>query len=123
MPRMGERYPIPGLKATWKVPSRRKVAVGRLSSTDIRLVDISVAGALVESVPNRNVDVGSRLTWELNGCKGVVEVRNVREEDGRAFYGVSYFSMDDDLRALVNRVVEKVRKDHNLSTQWERRVF
>lgn len=120
---MGDRYPIPGLKATWFAPRGRKFLKGKGFAVAIRMVDISVAGALIETAHNPNIKVGSRLEWELNGCAGVVEVRNCRQEDDKCYYGVSYFRMDGDQKALVHKVVAKVREDNNLTTQWEHRKF
>ncbi len=119
MPRMGERYAIGGLHATWFIPK----AFGRSTPTPVKLIDISVAGALVEAPLSKHLHVGSRIKWELNNLNGVVEIRNVREVDGVGQYGVSYFRLDHDLSLLVNRVVEKVREENNLSTTWERRSF
>ncbi len=123
MPRMGERYTIPGIKATWYVPRRRLGVKAKPTPQKIKLVDISVAGALVESVPNAAVEVGSRLRFVLDGTEGVAEIRNVRLVDGLAYYGISYFSMDDDQKSLVHRVVSKVREANDLTSQWERRKF
>lgn len=119
MPRMGERYPIGGLHATWMVPK----ALSRTTKTSIKLVDISIAGALVEAPLSKNIKVGSRIKWELNGLGGVVEIRNIREVDEMGHFGVSYFSIDHDLSQLINRVVEKVREENALNTAWERRTF
>ncbi len=121
---MGERYPIPGIKATWYVPRRRMKVKAKPTAQDVKLVDISVAGALVEAEANEAIEVGARLRWELNGTEGVAEVRNIRKnEDGLWFYGISYFRMDPEQKALVHRVVSKVRAANNLTSQWERRSF
>lgn len=120
---MGERYPIPGIKATWYVPRRRMKVKAKPTAQDVKLVDISVAGALVEAERNEAIEVGSRLRWELNGTEGVAEVRNIRESGGLYYYGISYFRMDPEQKALVHRVVSKVRAANNLTSQWERRNF
>ncbi len=120
---MGERYTIPGIKATWFVPGRGLKRLSRPQAETIKLIDISVAGALVEAESNTGIEVGSRLQWELNGTEGVAEVRNVRVVDGVTLYGISYFRMEDEQKALVHRVVAKVREANNLTSQWERRHF
>lgn len=106
VPRMGERYEIDGLHATWLVPK----ALGRTSATKVKLIDVSVAGALVEAPLSKHLKVGSRITWELNGLSGAIEIRNVREVNGVGHFGVSYFRLDDELGDLINRVVKKIKE-------------
>ncbi len=123
-PRLSPRYPIPPLKATWFPPSRRKLsrAVGPV---EVRLVDISIAGALLEGPFNDRLVEGSRLRIEFGTADGIAEIRNARpsEHKGMSYYGVSYFRMSDEMRDLVHGVVGKIRDDNNLSTVWERRNF
>ncbi len=109
VPRMGERYEIDGLLATWFIPK----SFGRTSATKVRLLDVSVAGALVEAPLSKHLQVGSRITWELNGLRGAIEIRNVREVDGIGHYGVSYFSLSSELGELINKVVKKVKQSHS----------
>ncbi len=123
-PRITPRYPIPPLRATWHAPSRRRIGP-RTSSVEIRLVDISIAGALLIAPSNDRLETGSRLKIEFGDTDGVAEIRNVRpcDHEGFSYYGINYFRMSDEMRELVHGVVAKIRADNDLTTSWERRDF
>ena len=123
-PRITPRYQIPPLRATWHAPSRRRIG-GRTHATEVRLVDISIAGALLIAPANSKLETGSRLKIEFGDTDGIAEIRNVRdsEHDGFSYYGINYFRMSDEMRQLVHGVVAKIRAENDLTTSWERRDF
>lgn len=122
-PRISARYPIPALKATWFAPGRR-IGSGS-SSVEIRIVDISVAGALIEAPTNKKIKLGTRVKMEISGHDGTAEIRNMRlaERYALSYYGITFLRMSPELEALVHSVVGKVRSEHDLTTVWERRSF
>lgn len=100
-PRLAERQPIQG-EAVWLPPSRRKLLKGTPRAVQANIVDLSVGGALITSPVNRNISIGSKIRFMINGADGIVEVRSVRPASERvAYYGVSFFRMSDQLRAEV----------------------
>lgn len=122
-PRISPRYPIPPLKAIWYPPARR--LVGSPAAVEVRLVDISVAGALIQGPHNKRLSVGSRIPIEFQGTEGIADVRNIRPSEHRdsSYYGISYFNMSPEMSELVHAVVRRIRSENDLTTLWERRKF
>lgn len=118
-PRLSERYRA-SAEVVIHVPSRRKVMKGSPKAIEADVLDLSVAGALLVLPEGSTPDVGVRMKFELNGCAGVAELRNSRPASADSVYfGVSFFSMSDELRDEIFRLVGNVRSGVD-TAQWER---
>jgi hypothetical protein len=118
-PRLSERYRA-NAEVIWHVPSQRRLGKGKQVPVAADLLDLSVAGALLSSLNNSKITVGMRMRFELNGHIGVAEVRNCRPAGERAsYYGVSFFSMTEELENEIFDLVAKVRSE-DLELLWQR---
>lgn len=118
-PRLSERYRA-SAEIVIHIPSRRKVMKGSPKPVQADVLDLSVAGALLVVPEDTVADIGIRMKFELNGCAGVAELRNFRPASADStYYGISFFSMTDELRDEIFRLVANVRSgvDPDL---WER---
>lgn len=118
-PRISERYRATA-EAVIHVSSRRKVMKGSPKPVEAQVLDLSVAGALVTVPDDTRADIGSRMKFEINGFVGVAELRNFRPASAdRSYFGLSFFSMSDELRDEIFRLVANVRRGIDAEV-WER---
>lgn len=113
-PRIAERYAIPGLPAVWYAPSRRKKLTGKAAAIDVRIVEISTAGFMVEAPSNKRIEIGSRIKMNFHGVEAIIEVCNMREEGhpekgGTSVYGVSFYRVTSEFEVLVASIVHKLQ--------------
>lgn len=118
-PRLSQRYRA-SAEVIIHIPSRRKVMKGSPKAVEADVLDLSVAGALLAVPEGTIADIGIRMKFELNGCAGVAELRNFRPASADStYYGVSFFSMTDELRDEIFRLVANVRSGVDTDL-WER---
>ncbi len=118
-PRLSQRYRA-SAEVVIHVPSRRKVMKGNPKPVDADVLDLSVAGALLVVPEGIMADIGIRMKIELNGCAGVAELRNFRPASADStYFGISFFSMTDELRDEIFRLVANVRSGVEAEV-WER---
>lgn len=111
-PRLSARYRIDGLELTWSPKSGRLTASSKGKEVPAKVIDLSVAGALLVAPANRHVEPGVRVPVRIGNSTGVAEVRSIRKASipGMVFYGVAFTQMSKGLAANVNAVVERIRK-------------
>lgn len=108
-PRLSGRYRA-AADVVWYPPRRRVVVKPKPVAVRAYLLDISVAGALLESFTNPRINVGRRIRFELNHLQGLAEIRNIRPSgEQTSYYGVAFFSLSTPLRTEVHDLVGRVR--------------
>ncbi len=113
-PRLAERYETPALQASWYPPSRRKALTGRAAAVDIRIIELSLTGMMVEAPANKKVVEGVKLRLAFHGTEAIVQVENVRdhehpERQKEQVVGLSIFRSSEEFEALVNDAVHKLQ--------------
>lgn len=114
-PRLAERYATPPLSAIWYAPSRRGSIGSKTVAADIRIVEISISGLMLEAPLNKKLRIGSRVRLRFNGTESLVEVRNLRPHDNpernkEQIVGVSFFRSSAEFESLVGAIVFRLRQ-------------
>lgn len=116
--RIGERVRVRGVSVEWRPDRKRK---RRAAPVQAEVVDVSVAGALLRAPIDKDLGPGCDVVLRYRTDATVARVRSIAPSpDGTAAYGVEFLVVGDDLRALVDELLEAHRPlaRERWSTSW-----
>ena len=112
MPRLSVRYRVAGIGIDWIAPQGGRVLPNRKKMVEAKLLDLSVAGALVRAPKSSAIKTGSQIDICLSGEAGIVQVRNMRTgDDGLVLYGVVFHRISPALEAAIYDGIARLRND------------
>jgi len=96
----------------WTAPQGGRVLPNRKKTVDAELLDLSIAGALVEAPASSAIKTGDHINICLSGEPGTVQVRNIRTgDDGLVLYGVVFLRISPALEAAIYDGIARLRND------------
>jgi len=125
-PRLSDRFSVNDLSFTFTVPNARKLFGKKSAQLPMRVVDLSVAGALVLGPHLETIRTGTRVQFIHNGQQGSAEVRHVRPTQDvpgmtdAAYYGLVFINLTEDMKGLIfdQMSVRRGKKDPELNDLW-----
>ena len=121
MPRLSVRYRVAGIGIEWIAPQGGRVLPNRKRTVDAKLLDLSVAGALVRAPMSSAIKTGSQIGIRLSGESGTVQVRNIRTgDDELVLYGVVFHRISPALEAAIYDGIARLRNDKRNQSEMKR---
>lgn len=118
--RLVQRYRTEALDLTW-APKAQGALRSRPKPVPVKVLDLSVDGALFVAPVNPLVRRGTVVPIESRHGKGTVQVRHVhhRPDGDRQYCGVKFLDLDEPLRAWLYQCVAHLRGDDGeLEGRW-----
>jgi len=108
---------VDGMHVAWALRPKRWSRSEVALDPDAQVIDLSMTGALVRAKRHRDLTAGSDVALQLEGVRGHVVIRHVRDTDDPAIalYGVEFVNPGSRLRSLVH---ERVAGSTPADLEW-----